>query len=171
MVRVRGDPVPNAPAPRLDLRMDGQRVKLFEAAFSAAEESQASRIFEMRLPIRAGMHEVAAGFLSEVWKSEVVAGRGRGGIPMPPPTPISVDYVQIGGPFNPTGPGDTLSSRRIFVCRPAPRQAEQPCVTKILTSLAHQAYRRPVTQADLAPLSKLYAADRADGASWFHCED
>ena len=30
-----------------------------------------------------------------------------------------IDHVQITGPFNATGPGDTPSRRRIFTCRPA----------------------------------------------------
>ena len=29
-----------------------------------------------------------------------------------------VDYVNLRGPFNPVGPGDTPSRRRIFTCRP-----------------------------------------------------
>jgi len=166
LVRVRGDPVPNAPPPQLDLRLDGVRVKLFEAAVSAAEEAQGSRNFEVRMPIKAGMHEIAAGFLSEMWRSEAVGGRGRGGVPAPPPAAAGVDYVQIGGPFNPAGPGDTPSRKRIFICHPTAGQSDTACATKILSSLARQAYRRPVTQADLAPLLKLYAADRADGASF-----
>ena len=35
-----------------------------------------------------------------------------------------VKFLTIGGPYNPTGPGDTASRRRIFMCQPAgpPRQ-------------------------------------------------
>ena len=58
-----------------------------------------------------------------------------------------IDHVQITGPFDATGPGDTPSRRRIFVCRPASAEDELPCAKKILSTLARRAYRRPVTDA------------------------
>ena len=77
-----------------------------------------------------------------------------------------MDYVLIGGPYGPTGPGDTDSRRRIFVCQPAAGQAEAPCARQILATLARRAYRRPVTPADLDPLMDLFDMGRADGASF-----
>ena len=42
-----------------------------------------------------------------------------------------IDYVDIRGPFEATGPGDTPSRRRIFVCRPCEcRARKMPCATK-----------------------------------------
>ncbi len=55
-----------------------------------------------------------------------------------------VQNIAIMGPFNPTGPGDTPSRRRIFVCRPATAAEEEPCARTILTPLARRAYRGPV---------------------------
>src|SRR5207244_82191 len=74
-----------------------------------------------------------------------------------------VDHVTIAGPFRPTGPGDTPSRRRIFVCRPTSSADETPCARQILFALAHRAYRRPVTQADVDPLLALYATGREKG--------
>ena len=53
-----------------------------------------------------------------------------------------VQTVAITGPFNATGPGDTPSRRRIFVCRPATASEEAPCARKIVTTLGRRAYRR-----------------------------
>ena len=39
----------------------------------------------------------------------------------------AVDTVQIAGPYNASGPGDTASRRRIFVCRPAAARDEERC--------------------------------------------
>src|SRR5689334_24472753 len=39
-VRMRGAPDPNAPGPKLDVRVDGRRVKLFDVNINAAEEAQ-----------------------------------------------------------------------------------------------------------------------------------
>lgn len=166
LVRVRGNPATNVPAPQFDLRVDRKRVKLFEASVNTAEEAQYTRNFEIRLPMNAGLHSVGAAFLSEFGKTEGGGGGGRRFFQPPPPTPLSVDYVTIGGPFNPKGPGPTESRKRIFVCRPGPGVTEQLCATRIVTSLARQAYRRPVYQADIAPLMNIYTAGRNDGGSF-----
>jgi hypothetical protein len=75
--------------------------------------------------------------------------------------------VSIGGPFNATGPGDTPSRQKIFVCRPkaiADNEDELGCATKILATLARRAYRRPVTEKDVRPLLTFYAAGRKQGS-------
>lgn len=71
--------------------------------------------------------------------------------------------VGIAGPYNPTGVGDTVSRRKILVCRPTGSADELPCARRIISSLARQAYRRPVASADLAALMKLYDAGRVAG--------
>jgi hypothetical protein len=167
LVRVRGTPPSNAPLPQLDLRLDGKRVKLFDVSIDPAEEAQLTRNYEFKLPVTAGAHEVGAGFLNESWKRE---GGGppprRSGQRPPPALPPSVDYVLIGGPFDATGPGETESRKRIFVCRPGAGIGEEHCATRIITSLARRAYRRPVGQTDIAPLMKLFAAGRKDGGGF-----
>jgi hypothetical protein len=59
---------------------------------------------------------------------------------------------------------ETESRRKIFVCRPADPSDELPCARKILSKLARQAYRRPVTDADLENLLDLYASGRERGS-------
>jgi mono/diheme cytochrome c family protein len=79
-----------------------------------------------------------------------------------------VTNLVINGPLNPTGPGDTPSRRRIFVCRPtAPEEvhaagtptasrrssqaiapSEDGCARTILAKLATRALRRPVNERD-----------------------
>jgi hypothetical protein len=164
-VRVRGNPMPGTPPGKLDLRVDGERVKLWDAEIDSAEERQSSRNFEIRVPLTAGMHTIGAGFLTEYTKGEnPPVPRG----PQAPPaaTALSVDYLLIGGPFDPKGPGETESRKRIFVCRPGKTIGEIPCARKIITTVAHRAYRRPSTQADVLPLMKLFAAGRKDGGSF-----
>ena len=159
-VRVRGRRAPGMPPPKLDVRIDGARVRLLDADFDAEEANQGSRIFEIRLPLAAGGHEVAAGFLTEYARREGAGGGTTNG--------VSVDYVLVGGPYGATGPGDPESRRRLFVCRPAAGGPEAPCARRILTTLARRAYRRPVTEADVDPLMRLFAMGRADGGSFDH---
>ncbi|HZI80636.1 MAG TPA: DUF1592 domain-containing protein [Vicinamibacterales bacterium] len=71
-----------------------------------------------------------------------------------------VNSLGINGPLNATGPGDTPSRRRIFICRPPSRSAlrrdeaststpeETACARRILSSLATRAMRRPVSEKD-----------------------
>jgi hypothetical protein len=83
------------------------------------------------------------------------AGQG-GGAPQ-------VDKVTISGPYNATGRGDTPSRERIFVCKPTGAKDEESCAHTILATLAHRAFRRPVTDSDIQPLIGFYKSGRAGG--------
>src|SRR6185369_2686213 len=74
-----------------------------------------------------------------------------------------VKSLTVTGPFNPTGPGETPSRQRVFVCRPTNAASEDGCARRILSTLAKRAYRRPVVEADLAPLLAFYRDGRAKG--------
>ena len=153
-VRVRGRRTTGMPAPRLDVRVDGRRVRLIDADFDAEEANQLTRNFELRLPLPAGEHEIGAGFLTEYARSED-GGQTNG---------YSIDYVLVGGPYDATGARETDIQHRIFVCRPGADDPEEPCARQILTTLTRRAYRRPVTEADIDPLLELFSIGRADGA-------
>ena len=157
-VRVRGRRAPGLPAPRVDLRVDGRRVRMLAADFDAEEANQGTRNLEVRLPLPAGDHEIAAGILTEYATTEGSDAREVNG--------VSVEYVLVGGPFAAGGPGESESRRRIFRCRPAAGEAEEPCARQILRALARRAYRRPVSGADIDPLIDLFTVGRRDGASF-----
>ncbi len=78
------------------------------------------------------------------------------GIPM-------IEHVNIKGPYDAAGPGDTPSRRRIFSCRPVKAAEESACARKILSTIARRAYRRPVTEADVQPLLARYEVGRQKG--------
>jgi hypothetical protein len=72
--------------------------------------------------------------------------------------------VEVVGPFTTTGLSDTPSRTRMFVCTPAAAQEETACATKIFSTFARKAFRRPVTDRDLeAPLA-FYRSARASGS-------
>jgi hypothetical protein len=81
--------------------------------------------------------------------------------------------VEISGPHTPGVAGDTPSRRRIFACRPpaaeptrtgnAAPAGEVACARTILSTLARRAYRRPVTDEDVAPLLALFEDGRSQG--------
>lgn len=148
------------------------------------------KIYEDRLPVKAGTRAVGVTFLGENELPEVVTGLrlGRRALafgPPPAPNPAKMDLrldgarlklfdvtytttpqianVTISGPFTVEGPGDTASRQRIFVCRPSSEKEEEPCARKILSNLARHAYRRTVTNADVSPLIGFYQVGRRDG--------
>jgi hypothetical protein len=71
-----------------------------------------------------------------------------------------VTRLIVGGPYNASGRGETASRRTIFTCRPSRPAQESACARTILTSLAHRAFRRPVTSADVDPLVEFYRKAR-----------
>src|SRR5579863_5570413 len=75
-----------------------------------------------------------------------------------------VASLDITGPYNATGPGDTPSRRRIFICHPTSEADEIPCARKIISTFARRAYRRPVTDPDLEDLLSFYQSGRNKGA-------
>jgi mono/diheme cytochrome c family protein len=75
--------------------------------------------------------------------------------------PRDVLQIDVAGPFGAKGIANTPSRQRIYICKPSRASAETACAGRIIATLARRAYRRPVTDADLAPLLKIYAAERA----------
>ena len=113
----------------------------------------ADRGLQVRVPIEAGQRLVTVAF-TDSNPTPFGGAYGRPGI----------DRLFISGPFDGTAPDDTPSRQRIFICRPAggATQEEERCASEILLNLARQAYRRPVTGDDVAPLMDFYRLGRAE---------
>jgi hypothetical protein len=78
------------------------------------------------------------------------------------PGPPVLGRIEIAGPYNATGPGETPSRARIFVCRPAEAGAdEDDCAKRILAPLVRRAFRRNLAPADLNPFLKTFQATRS----------
>lgn len=137
---------------------------LFEKPTDTGDEVDAR--LRVRIPVKAGPHEVAVAFLEgpemvvpdrlEPYLRSSVDNFDWGGLP-------HFQTLAITGPFAITGPGDTPSRRRIFVCHPADTAAETPCARKILGALARRAYRQPVSDADMRTLMAFYESGHRDG--------
>ncbi|MGH9785642.1 MAG: DUF1592 domain-containing protein, partial [Terriglobia bacterium] len=145
---------------RVDVRLDGTRIQLFQIGRESQDESRdpgreaynrtADAGLEVRVPVKAGSRLVGATFVKDTLQAEGLGQFVRLGDRMP-----NVGSVIISGPYNATGPGETASRSRIFVCRPTTPN-EEPCVRKILSTLARRAYRRPVTDGEIQELLNLY---------------
>ena len=164
-------------AHELEIAVDGERVFLAQVggeednALSDANMSAAANEIDARLRTRtfvtAGSHDVTVAFLarSAAETHEPLELHTRNldlqdmnGLPV-------VDYVNVRGPFNAVGPGDTPSRERIFTCRPADEATARVCATEILSTLARRAYRRQPTEQDIATLLGFY--DRGSASDGF----
>ncbi|HVJ30164.1 MAG TPA: DUF1592 domain-containing protein, partial [Gammaproteobacteria bacterium] len=92
-----------------------------------------------------------------------IPGGGEVGIIEGEESPLKIQRLEINGPFTTTGMSNTPSRERIFSCRPQTEADEQPCAREIVTRLTRQAFRRPVTDADLTIPLKFYEQGRANG--------
>jgi hypothetical protein len=162
-------------AHELEIAVDGERVFLAQVggeadnALSDANMSAAANEIDERLRARtfvtAGPHDVTVAFLerSAAETHEPLELHTRNldlqdmnGLPV-------VDYVNVRGPFDAVGPGNTPSRERIFTCRPADDATARVCATEILSTLARRAYRQQPTEQDLATLLGFYETGSARG--------
>jgi hypothetical protein len=169
---------------QLDFRLDGVRLKRFAVGGEAkgmttpenfAGNTQGDPEFEeymhtadahleLRTAVTAGPHEIGVSFVRRFWEPE--------GVLQPPQTGFgrttneyyhgnpAVELMLIGGPYGSSAAGDSPSRRKVFICRPKDAASEEPCARTILSTLATRAYRRPVSDTDMATLIGFYRAGR-----------
>jgi hypothetical protein len=76
------------------------------------------------------------------------------------PGPPTLTRIEIAGPYDASGVSETPSRRRIFVCKPASAGEEEPCATRILSTIVRRAFRRDISASDLKPFLTTYKATR-----------
>ncbi len=121
------------------------------------------RLRHVRVHLTAGPHKIGVAFVerslaeSDDWLEsfDPRGGMGRVG---------GVTGLTVVGPFQPTGISDTPSRRKIFICHPAGPSDELPCAKEIIAKIAREAYRRPVTDDDLAAPLRFFAEGRKDAS-------
>jgi len=162
---------------RVLLTVDG--VKVFESQVGGEEDMKLidqkqapaiaairKRFEKIRVPVKAGPHQVGVTFVSRGMAESdntlqsFVPGTGVDRLPR-------ASAVDVTGPLNVTGISETPSRKQIFVCRaPDPRE-ELSCANRILSNIARLAFRRPVTEDDLAAPLAFFKAARAEGSFEF----
>ena len=169
---------------QIEITIDGERVFLTTVGgetekapapgdkgptLSITERSDAvDAKLQARVPVKAGTHAIGAAFVRKIGAGTQRLRpflRSSAGTYDSTGRP-HIETLTIAGPFNPTGPGVTASRERIFSCRPARGATvsqEEACATKVLSSLARRAYRRPVTNTDTTRLLTFYRAGREKG--------
>ena len=154
---------------QLDIAIDS--VKVWSAGLGGPEWTGTNRLGPQRaelerktldqmkvtVHVKAGEHLVQAYFAQ---KTATIAEdlfdpslrrepyRAVGGMP-------KLSFVRITGPLTGTAAtGDTESRRRVLICSPS-SATDETCAKRIISTLARRAYRRPVTDTEIAvPLAR-----------------
>ena len=120
----------------------------------------------VRFPAKAGMRVVGVTFANAYSEPTGILERRLSGFSLSGEGfyygNAAVGRVDVSGPYNATGVGDTPSQRRVFTCRPTSGADEEPCAKQILSALARRAYRRPVTEDDIERLLTFYRSNRSE---------
>ncbi len=160
----------------LDLSIDGEGVALLGLPHGG---DKSVPIETVPIFVRAGQRRVAAAFVRKIegpyedrlspyaWSfvggedSQDWANYGITALP-------HLSDLMITGPlaaFDLRKVSETRSREKIFGCRPKTPSDERPCAEAIVSGLARQAYRRPVTSEDLTGLMSFY--DRGAASEGF----
>ena len=172
-------------ARQIDVRIDGQKVRQFTVggdwkgkrpaqpnSFGQGEYERylmtVDRNLEFRVPVKGGKHLIQVTFPNYTAEPE--------GIYEPPISDYSyalsygrsdmepaIASVSIGGPYAAKGLSETPGRARIFACRPSSADDEEPCASRILSTVMHRAFRRPVTEADVQEVMGFYRTGRSGG--------
>jgi len=118
-----------------------------------------------RVPVKAGPHRLGVTFVknpSSLPQTKRQPYQARYNMHRHPRRGPAIYQVSINGPYNPSGPGDTPSRRRILLVRPSSPEEEDPCARQIIATLLRRAYRRPVVDADLVKPMEFYRQGRVE---------
>jgi mono/diheme cytochrome c family protein len=160
------------PGEKIEFLVDGERVELFDyvgVGLSQGMQADADGSIAMTVPVKAGSHKVGVTFLAtnyrptlDLIKQYERKSLENNSIPQLQYYP-AIGLLRIQGPFGASRPEDSKSMRKVFSCRPSATISEDACAKQILTTLAKQAYRRPVTPLDMESLTNFYVEGRKGG--------
>ncbi|MFN8059731.1 MAG: DUF1592 domain-containing protein [Vicinamibacterales bacterium] len=155
----------------VEVSLNGERAALLPLN-SRMSETDAKNSLELQTPpihVTAGPQRVSAAFVQrlegpaddliapiENTLADVSISFGVTALP-------HLRDMTIIGPQLVTGVSDTPSRRKIFTCRPMTEADDEVCASEIVTRLASDAYRGPVSQADVAELMAFYEQGRKKG--------
>jgi len=150
---------------KLIMTVDGEKVFETESGgeedLKNVDQKQADAVkvirkrFEgIKLHLTAGPHKIGFAYVAKTFaqSDELLEPLGASGLPRVP----GVFGFEVVGPTQPTGIAETPSRQKIFICYPTKAEEDAPCAKRIVANIARRAYRRPVTDEDLAGPLRFY---------------
>ncbi|MGL4399684.1 MAG: DUF1592 domain-containing protein [Luteolibacter sp.] len=150
---------------KLVLLHDGKIQKSFEVAPN--KKQQADAHLKTRVQFPAGPAKLGVTFV-EKGPAMIETGRlpydASFNMHRHPRQSPAIYQVSITGPFGESQVSDTPSRKAIFTTSPKTEADEAAAAKSIIASLARRAFRRPVTDADLATALNFYQEARQSGS-------
>jgi len=138
--------------------------KLYDQVQSGALDRVNARLKNIKFETTAGPHKIGVTFRRKSFAEsddqlqvfEPGGGQDR---------EYRVNSFQLLGPFDAKGLSSTPSRDRIFICNPEKDKSKTPeaCAKEIFSALAKRAYRRPVTNDDIAEIMQYYGDGTKQG--------
>src|SRR5262245_5637355 len=158
----------------MEVTLDGHRLSVFTVTPQRSQiggggyyaDENVDRHLKLRVAVKAGPHAIGATFIV---KTEALIETERQpyiahfNMDRHPRTQPAVYSISVTGPFDATGAGDTPSRKKIFVCRPGKVSDDEKCAKTIISTIARNAYRRPVSDDDLRMPLAFYKEARKEG--------
>ncbi len=129
----------------VDLTIDGRPVEVDERG-------------RARLTVAAGPRALSAALV------DTRRASGVDDIYSAPAPSAGIQSIEIDGPFDARGVGETPSRRRILACAPTVPAEESACAAEIINALAARAFRRPLAPDELPALLHFFEQGRIDGS-------
>jgi len=121
-----------------------------------------------KIPVKAGPHEVVF-----TWRERVTAEQNswqpaqRASLEIHNPSGMPrLEKAMIAGPYNATGVSEMATRDQVLVCQPQAESEEVACAREVLATLARKAFRRAVTDEDIAAPLAFYENERANGGDF-----
>jgi cytochrome c551/c552 len=154
---------------QLEVSVNGQRAALID--INPLMKTGDNDLRTPPIKVKAGPQNISAAFLQKgegpiddfLQRPERSLGDDFSGQIPGLTNPPHLRDLGIMGPYRATGVSDTVSRRRIFTCKPATTDQEEPCAKQILSRVAREAYRRPVSKESFDDLMQVYWDGREHG--------
>jgi hypothetical protein len=143
----------------MELLVDGQLIKSFTVAPRRDKNHElVDKHLQFRGSVTAGPHQVGVTFVknpSSLLETRREPYKARFNMHRHPRLGPAIYQVSINGPYDPKGPGDTPSRRRVF--GPDPKKAKAETV---LSGLMRRAFRRPISAEDLIKPMEFFRTEK-----------
>jgi len=140
----------------------GEDLRMLDQVQAPAVAEINGRFSDIRIPLTSGPHKIGVAFVarsfaeSDEFLHDLGGNRGMGRI-------ARARGLEIKGPISTSGIIDTPSRRKVMICEPATNNDELDCARRIFANMAKQAFRRPVSDADLDAPMRFFASGRELG--------
>ena len=137
--------------------------KLYDQVQNGALDRVNARLKNIKFEAAAGPHKIGVTFRRQSFAQSddqlqmFAPGGGQD-------RSYRVSSFQLLGPFDVKGLSSTPSRDRILICKPEKdKKTPEACAKEIFSALAKRAYRRPVTNDDVAELMEYYSDGSTQG--------